>query len=436
MKMKLILGFFFLLMLACAPKYKSIYTKDATLNLEYTSIQLGKPTSANYYASQVEPSIFIDPNNTDVMIAGSVMNDFYFSADGGKNWESSSLKSKYGVGGDPVVHIDNQGRYYYFHLSDPVDGKRLDRIVCSYKEGDKGQWKSSATKVQGEKAQDKQWVAECPITGNLYLTWTQFDSYGSTNVEDSSHIMFARSENQGETWSSPLRVNYFGGDCLDGSNTVEGAIPAVGPDGTVYVVWTGPRGIRFSKSKDNGDSWLKKEVLVNKHPGGWDFSIPGLFRVNGLPVAKCDVSSSEFSGRIYVNWTDQRNGANDTDVWLSYSDDEGETWSKQIRVNQDTTVSHQFFSTMDIDQTTGYIYFLFYDRRNYSDNQTDVYLVISKDGGASFNEYKINSTPFLPNEKVFFGDYIGIAAHGGVVRPIWSRMDEGKISLWVTLFNE
>jgi hypothetical protein len=61
---------------------------------------------------------------------------------------------------------------------------------------------------------------------------------------------------------------------------------------------------------------------------------------------------------------------------------------------------------------------------------------MSNDGGASFHDFKINETPFIPSEKVFFGDYLNIAAVKGVVRPIWPRMDEGKISLWVTLLSE
>ncbi len=31
---------------------------------------------------------------------------------------------------------------------------------------------------------------------------------------------------------------------------------------------------------------------------------------------------------------------------------------------------------MDIDQTNGHLYFIFYDRRAYLDNQTDVYMAV------------------------------------------------------------
>jgi hypothetical protein len=135
--------------------------------------------------------------------------------------------------------------------------------------------------------------------------------------------------------------------------------------------------------------------------GGWVYDIPGIYRCNGLPVTKCDTSSGTYHGRIYVNWTDQENGSDDVDVWLIYSDDEGETWSEKKRVNDDPAGSHQFFTWMDIDQTNGNLYFIFYDRRNHSGNETDVYMAVSEDGGDSFENIMISETPFTPSASVF-----------------------------------
>jgi hypothetical protein len=92
---------------------------------------------------------------------------------------------------------------------------------------------------------------------------------------------------------------------------------------------------------------------------------------------------------------------------------------------------------MSIDQTTGYIYVAFYDRSNYSANSdsTDVYLAFSKDGGNTFQNFKINSSSFVPNSNSFFGDYINISAHNGVVRPIWTRMDNGNTSIYTAIID-
>ncbi len=406
------------------------------VNTAFKQVEIPRPETATYDMAQVEPSIAIDPNNTSIMIAGTVMDDFYHSSDGGKTWVSETLTCEYGVYGDPVMHIDQSGRWYYFHLSRKLE-RRMDRIVCQYKDGATDElWKTTYTEPTEREAQDKHWVAECPKTGNLYLSWTQFDKYGSTDPQDSSVVMFSRSEDNGQSWSTPVRISKLAGDCRDGNSTVEGAVPAVSADGTVYVVWTGPHGLRMNRSTDQGKTWLKEELFITEHIGGWAFSVPGIMRCNGLPIVKVDQSGGEFNGRIYVNWADQRNGADDTDVFLIYSDDEGQTWSEIKRVNQDTPGNQQFFTWMDIDQTDGNLYFVYHDRRDGNGNETGVYAAYSNNGGDAIRDFPVSKNLFLPEDEYFFGDYNNIAAHNGVIRPIWPEMNEGKISLYTALLNK
>jgi hypothetical protein len=216
---------------------------------------------------------------------------------------------------------------------------------------------------------------------------------------------------------------------LDDDNTVEGAVPAVGPDGEIYVTWSGPNGLVFNLSEDGGKTWLKAERRIADHIGGWNIQIPGIYRANGMPITKCDLSNGPNRGTIYMNWADQRNGTENTDIFLSKSTDRGKTWTSPIRVNQDSTERHQFFTWMDIDQTTGNLWFVFHDRRNHADLGTDVYMAVSKDGGETFSEAKLSESPFYPDSTVFFGDYNNIAAHDNVVRPVWTRLDDKKLSV-------
>lgn len=384
-----------------------------------------------------EPSIAIDPNNPNILAAGTVLNDYYYSTDGGNNWTSKRLKSKYGVWGDPVLLFDTTGRVYYFHLANYKKGTWIDRIVCqSAKTVDEKFNKGTFPKPNGTKAQDKHWTVLNPKTNEIYMTWTQFDKYASADPRDSSVILFSKSSNQGKTWSDPQRISFYAGDCLDNDNTVEGAVPTVGPNGEIYVTWTGAKGLVMQRSMDNGKTWLPKEQLIHIHPGGWVIEIPGLNRANGLPILVSDLSNGPNRGNLYLNWCDQRNGEDDTDSWISCSKDNGETWSEPVKVNQDDSKRHQFFTWMTVDQSTGHLYFVYYDRRNYSDNQTDVYMSTSTDGGLTFHDTRISDSPFIPTKRVFFGDYLNIAAVNGVIRPIWPRMDNGKITLWVSLVNE
>jgi hypothetical protein len=284
--------------------------------------------------------------------------------------------------------------------------------------------------------QDKAWATVSPYTNEIHITWTEFDAYGSSALTDSSRILYSKSSDNGNSWSAPKRISFYAGDCIDSDNTVEGAVPAIGPGGEVYVAWAGPKGLVFQKSLDGGLTWLPKEQVIRPIPGGWDYNVNGLQRCNGMPFTACDLSSSAYKGTIYINWSDQQNGPNDGDIWLIKSTDGGNSWSQPVRVNDDQPGKQQFMSAMTVDQATGYVYVLFYDRRNFSTGTaTDVYMGVSKDGGATFSNYKINANTFNPTGNVFFGDYIGISAHQSIVRPIWMQLEGGALSVYTALIN-
>ncbi|MDA3942061.1 MAG: T9SS type A sorting domain-containing protein [Bacteroidetes bacterium] len=398
---------------------------------QYQNVQIGNYTSAN------EPSIWINPKNPLEIMAGSNNNFWYYSEDGGYTWDAAVLSSpQYGVWGDPVIMTDTAGDFYYFHLSNPAIGNWIDRIVCQKYDKESGQWSpGSYMGLNGDKAQDKHWAVIDPQTNIIYVTWTQFDDYGVSDPSCQSNIRFSKSADGGESWTEAISINEVHGNCIDSDETTEGAVPAVGPNGEIYVSWSGPEGIVFDRSFDSGDSWLDEDIPVDPHIGGWDINIPGISRSNGMPVTKCDLSDSPYRGTIYINFADQRNGVDDTDIWLTKSTDQGDSWSEPVRINDDGPGNQQFFTWMTIDQTNGYLYFIYYDRRAYDDNRTDVYMAWSGDGGETFTNVKISESPFVPWDNIFFGDYNNIAAHDNMVRPIWTRMDDGQRSIHTALVD-
>jgi len=351
------------------------------------------------------------------------------------------MTSRYGVWGDPVIVSNSKGRFFFFHLSDPTglnwsSDEILDRIVAQRSRRFGNGWsKGSFTGYAHPKDQDKEWACVHPETDQIALTWTQFDSYGSERPEDQSNILFSLSDKSGKRWSEPVQINQFSGDCIDDDNTTEGAVPAFGPNGEIYVAWAWDEKIWFDYSLDNGVTWQDTDVVISDQPGGWSQDIPGIMRTNGMPVTVCDVSDGANRGTVYINWTDQRNGEDDTDVFVARSEDGGKTWSEPIQVNDDKTVTHQFFSWLTIDQSTGYLYCVFYDRREHRDKLTDVYLAYSTDGGLTWTNRKISESPFKPNPLVFFGDYNHIDAVNGRIRPIWARYDSGTLSIWTALIE-
>ena len=410
---------------------------ECHLHAQFQNIKLPVSKKATYPYSQVEPSIYINPNDNSEVIAGSVLNDYYYSVDGGLNWKAKSIKSKKnGVHGDPCMLIDHKGNYYYFHLSN-IEGKTLiGGIVCQRSKTIKGRFNNEGhTEVNG-KFHDKEWVAVNKDNNNIYMTWTQFDEYGSENPLKRSNILFSKSADLGETWSSPVDLSSFDGDCLDDDLTTEGAVPTVGPNGEIYVCWALNSKLYFNFSLDDGVTWLDQEIEIGNQIEGWALDIPGIYRCNGMPVTVCDISKSPYRGTIYINWADQRNGKDNTDIWLKKSIDGGKSWSEDIKVNSDHSSRHQFLSWMTVDQSTGYLYIVYYDRRETDDNYTDVFMSVSKNGGKSFKDYKISKSSFLPNDKIFFGDYTNISAVGGVIRPIWTHLQNTDISLYTAIVNQ
>ncbi|HEX2925715.1 MAG TPA: sialidase family protein, partial [Ruminiclostridium sp.] len=299
-----------------------------------------------------EVSITINPANPLNIAAGANLNNYYYSFDGGKNWNEGTLTSTYGVWGDPSLAFDASGNLYFLHLSAPPAniGFWIDRMVVN-KSSDGGKSYDQGTGIgynPPRKNQDKGWITSdltnSDFKNNLYISWTQFDKYGSTLPTDSSRILFSRSTDGGQNWSNPIVISDSSGDCRDSSNTVEGAVPAIGPNGEVYISWSGPTGIKFDKSLDGGLTF-GQDIYAAAQPGGWDFQVRGISRCNGMPVTLCDNSNSKYRGNIYINWSDQRNGYGNTDVFFTRSTDGGKTWSGARKVNGTNALDRDQFFT-------------------------------------------------------------------------------------------
>ena len=428
----------------------------ATIAQAQQVVRITEPTAIN----PAEVTIAINPKNPDNMIAASFQTGMppkpragsyhYVTFDGGKTWTTVATPDpKNLVQGDDVMAFGSDGVAYHAHLS--FDGIRFPRppraengmIVNVSKDGGKT-WSDGTPAINHINTvtpfEDKPGLvvdnaASSRWKGNVYMAWTRFDVYGSANPEDHSQIYFTRSTDQGQTFAMPFRISDTGGDCLDSDNTVEGAVPAVGPKGEVYVVWAGPLGLVFDKSLDGGLTFGKDKVIGNI-PGGWDFSVNGLERANGMPTTAVDLSNGPNKGTLYVNWIDARNG--DPDVFVMYSRDGGDNWSQPVRVNDDPIKNgkEQFFTWMSVDPIDGSVNVVFYDRRDTSGSTTGLTLARSVDGGRTFVNRKIDVKPFAPNPHIFFGDYSSISAYGGRVVPVFMHFDDDKkLVVSVALFK-
>ncbi len=99
---------------------------------QFKNIKLDEATSTNRVC---EPSITINRKNPNNIIAASILDNIYYTLDGGITWQNHKLTSAQGVYGDPVLVSDDKGNIYSFHLSDPTgegwkNEKSMDQILC------------------------------------------------------------------------------------------------------------------------------------------------------------------------------------------------------------------------------------------------------------------------------------------------------------------
>ena len=62
-------------------------------------------------------------------------------------------------------------------------------------------------------------------------------------------------------------------------------------------------------------------------------------------------------------------------------------------------------------------------------------MAVSTDGGETFYNFKVSEEPFLPWSNIFFGDYNNVSAHNNVVRPIWTRLQNGDLSILTAIVD-
>lgn len=406
------------------------------------SFEVVTVASGNSQFGPEEPSININRKKPKHQVVGTNINLLYVSKNGGKTWKQKDIVAEYGIWGDPIMLSDYDGRFYYFHLSYP--GLRtgdqeswLDRMACHVSEDYGESWDiESFTGLNGKKDQDKEWACVDKESGTVYLTWTEFDKYASEDTKDRTKAMFSKSADGGKSWSDAMVISEKTGICIDDSRAVEGVIPAAGQNGRVYTVWMLNDSIYFRKSNDRGETWEKERGILPT--SGWDFAIPGINRTNGFPTFYAVPNGD--TEKLYLSWSDQSAGENDTEIWLSSSVDGGETWSlpTSLTKSYENFKGHQFFSNMGYDEKTGYFYWLFYDRSLYAESslETDIILAWSDSFYGEKHFVKLNDKPFVPEKDVFFGDYIQVDAYKKIVRPVWTELNNGTLSVKTALLNQ
>ncbi len=144
-----------------------------------------------------------------------------------------------------------------------------------------------------------------------------------------------------------------------------------------------------------------------------------------------DQSGGPHNGRLYLSFLDAPStDLANTMLYVMHSDDGGVTWSAPVLVNDDGTNASHFMPGFAVDQTTGAVGATWYDTRGDPTRVTARYFgSVSSDGGDTWSPNvpiaagRSNATLALPPPQIRntnWGDYTGLAFHGGVMVPVWA----------------
>ena len=376
-----------------------------------------------------EPAIAVNPMNPQ-QVVGVFQDNVHasYSTDAGHTWQPAENvdPKNYRVSGDVSVAFDNQGHAFVCYIAFDKLGSfnywargatRNGIFVRRSLDGGKT-WEAEhfpvaeQTSTPGIPFEDKPWIVadntKSKYSGNLYIGWTRW------RLAD-SQIVLSHSTDDGKMWSQPIEIDAHPGLPRDDNGAAEGFAGVVGPDGTLYAIWSQDDEIMLTTSRDGGKTFSHARPVIHTAP--IMFAIQTLERANGFPQIAIDSRSK----RLYLTWSDYRNG--DIDVFLATSDDGGKHWASPVRVNNDAVHNgaEQFFQWLAVDPTDGSVDVVFYDRRGDPLGRKQiVVLARSTDGGRTFTNYAWTDEAFEAND-VFFGDYSGLAAYGGRVYGIWTE---------------
>jgi hypothetical protein len=335
-----------------------------------------------------EPSICVDPTNPMKMTIGwrqfaHVSSNFRqagwaYTTNGGISWTFPGVLQNNVFRSDPVLNSDTTGRFFYLSLLETffdnmwrsLDGGQTWTDISPADGGDKEWFTIDNTNSSGHGFQYQAWST----SGNNYggrqftrstdggVTWLRpinipgSPAWGTLDVDSNGNLFLGGVNlNTGEVWCvrSVTAKNGAVVPSFDQVTPVDlgGSISTgdtINPDGLTGQVFLA---VDHSGTSTNNNIYMLASVrptaasdgadvmFVRSTNGGQSFTAP--LRINDDPVNEAKwhwfgTLSVAPNGRIDVVWLDSRNAANNTDsqLFYSYSNDGGNTWSPNVAVSQ------------------------------------------------------------------------------------------------------
>jgi len=434
-------------------KYQRLLRQTVGSSSTTSTLSVGPNVDvSNEDTPQSETSITVNPSNPKMLVGGS--NEIvrlpmrgYFSSNGGTSWGAVDLPlpppattNGTDFGSDPGVAFDTRGNVYYSYIVvffnrsfTSIQGTEM----AVAKSSDGGKTWPQVTFFNfnsgSGKFNDKPYIAvdtnpNSPFRDDVYVAWDNA-SFNAGKSSANNALLFARSADGGQTFSSPIAVNNLTG----GPSSVIGADPFVGPNGEVYVAWHDVQNnVLLVNSSFDGGVTFGQPQTISPTVVAFDDAIPAMASRHALLYPACDADRSfgPNRGTLYCSWMDEA-ASNGTDIFVARSVDRGASWSTPLRVNDDPAGvrKDQFNQWLSVDPTKGSVNLSWNDTRNDpADVKTDIFSSQSTNGGLSFAP-NVKVTTAMSDESAAnpfadagnqYGDYEGIVAFGGSIHPIWT----------------
>jgi hypothetical protein len=433
-----------------------------------------------------EPHIVVDAANPQHMIAssndyGSCCDQYYTTFNGGATWSTGnmSVENPRRTGSDPVTVIDvkhNVALHSSLNYKFRPDGETCDGDVVVSPSYDGGlSWAKPIVVFGGNGCDldatqvfnDKEWITtdnnpSSPFYGRTYLTWSAFVSHGGEYA--SSAIWESHSDDGGLHWSTAKSISGSNPLCTfqeDGPTGVcdedQFSVPAVAPDGTVYVAFQNSQNTTLwetgevnddqyllVKSSNGGRTWSSPSFIVGLEDGSRDYPINVDDRqtLTGYQVRVNSAGNIVVGtdGTLYLVYSDNSHGTHDsatpvtnTDVFVMSLASGSSTWTTPVTV--DTGGGDQWFPWVDVNPLTGAIGIIYHDRGGSNGPTYDTALAEGAPG--SLVKTPLNTAPSHPTMSEFFqagsatcefcatfhGDYISVAyGSDGHANGVWTDM--------------
>ncbi len=299
------------------------------------------------YEHHVEPTlaisddgrIFAGYKNSETHNGGGNRVSFSRSDDGGATWtrpynmphfqEANTRQS------DPWLVWFN-GTIYYAYLEFTAAGESLSQITVSKSEDNGNTWTSAAAS-HGAYFADKETMTIAD-DGTIYVTYDDIDTGDPGGVM----VRLVRSTNGGASFSEKSIIGQF----ADGH---AGPYVTLNSLGHVYVAWTWLEeeggNLYLDNSTNKGDTFGVEQFINDDGNFSAYTEIDERPAMLTLPVIRFDQND-----RLYVLWADRYDPIGNTfDVYLRYSDNFGESWSRRFKINPDYS-GDQWQPDMDIDE--------------------------------------------------------------------------------------